>query len=192
VLMLALFVAGEQIHLVPAVTAILGAVFMLLVVGTDIQEMLKVVDWTTLMFFIALFMVIGAIQEVGLISMIAAGIKQLVGENLGLALMIIIWAGALLSGLIDNIPFTAAMLPVVGYLTRTIPAASSKVLFYGLSVGSALGGNATLIGSSPNMVTAGITERAGYPVSYVHFLKVGLPATIITVAMATIWLLIRF
>ncbi len=192
ILTLLLFVVGERIHLVPAVTAILGAVFMLLVVGTDVQEMLKVVDWTTLVFFIALFMVIGAIQEVGLISMIAAGIKQLVGENLGFSLMIVIWAGAMLSGLIDNIPFTAAMLPVVGYLTRTIPAASSKVLFYGLAVGSAMGGNATLIGSSPNMVTAGITERAGYPVSYLEFIKVGLPATLITVAMATIWLLIRF
>ena len=192
VLTLLLFVVGERIHLVPAVTAILGAVFMLLVVGTDVQEMMKVVDWTTLVFFITLFMVIGAIQEVGLISMIAGGIKYVVGENLTFALLVIIWAGALLSGLIDNIPFTAAMLPVVGYLTRTIPGASSKVLFYGLSVGSAMGGNSTLIGSSPNMVAAGITERAGYPVSYVTFLKLGLPVTIITVAMGTIWLLIRF
>jgi Na+/H+ antiporter NhaD/arsenite permease-like protein len=192
ILMLLLFVVGERIHLVPAVTAILGAVFMLLVVGTDVQEMLKVVDWTTLVFFIALFMVVGAIQEVGLISLIAAGIKQLVGENLGFSLMIVIWVGAMLSGVIANIPFTAAMLPVVGYLTRSIPAASSKVLFYGLSVGSAMGGNATLIGASPNMVAAGVTERAGYPVSYLEFIKVGLPATVITVAMATIWLLIRF
>jgi len=191
-LTLLLFVVGEQIHLVPAVTAILGAVFMLLVVDIDVQEMLTVVDWTTLMFFIALFMVIGAIQEVGLVSMIAASMKQAVGENLSLSLLAIIWAGALLSGLIDNIPFTAAMLPVVGYLTQTIPGASSKVLYYGLSVGSAMGGNTTLIGSSPNMVAAGITERAGYRISYITFLKVGLPATIITVAMGTIWLLIRF
>ncbi len=192
VLMMLLFVFGEQIHLVPAVTAILGAVVMLLVVDTDIQEMLKVVDWTTLMFFMALFMVIGALQEVGLISLIAAGIEQLVGENLTFALLVIIWSGALLSGVIDNIPFTAAMLPVVGYLTRTMPGASNKALFYGLSVGSAMGGNSTLIGSSANLVTAGITERAGYPINYITLLKVGLPATIITVAMGTIWLLIRF
>jgi Na+/H+ antiporter NhaD/arsenite permease-like protein len=192
VIMLLLFALGERFHLVPAVTAILGAVFMLLVVGTNVQETLKVVDWTTLMFFIALFMVIGAIQEVGLISMVAAGIKQVVGENLTFALLVIIWVGALLSGVIANIPFTAAMLPVMGYLTRTIPGASSKVLFYGLSVGSAMGGNSSLIGASANMVTAGITERAGYPISYVTFLKVGLPATMITVAMGMIWLLIRF
>lgn len=192
VLMVLLFLVGERIHLVPAVTAILGAVSMLLVVGVDVQEMLNVVDWTTLMFFIALFMVIGAIQEVGLVGFIAAGIRNVVGENANLALLTIMWAGAFLSGVIDNIPFTAAMLPVVGFLTRSMPAASSKVLFYGLSVGSAMGGNSSLIGASANMVTAGITERAGYPISYVTFLKVGLPATVITVAMAMVWLLVRF
>jgi Na+/H+ antiporter NhaD/arsenite permease-like protein len=192
ILMLLFFVVGERIHLVPAVTAIVGAVFMLLVVEPSVEEMMKVVDWTTLMFFIALFMVIGAIQEVGLVSFIAVSIKNLVGENVTFALLIIVWAGAFLSGVIDNIPFTAAMLPVVGFLTRTIPGASSKVLFYGLSVGSAMGGNSTLIGASANIVTVGITERAGYPITYRTFLKVGLPATIITVAMATIWLLVRF
>jgi len=192
VAMLLLFLLGERIHLVPAVTALLGAVSMLLLVGTDIEEMLKVVDWTTLMFFIALFMVIGAIQEVGLVSLIAAGVKDLVGENLTLALLMIVWGGAFMSGFIDNIPFTAAMLPVVGYLSRTLLGGSSKVLFFGLAVGADLGGNSTLIGSAPNIVTAGIMERAGYPISYITFLKFGLPITIITVATATIWLLIRF
>ncbi len=192
IIMLLLFLFGERIHLVPAVTAILGAVFMLLVVEPGVQEMMEVVDWTTLMFFIALFMVIGAIQEVGLVSFIAAGIKSVVGENVTFALLVIVWSGAFLSGVIDNIPFTAAMLPVVGFLSRTIPAASNKVLFYGLSVGSAMGGNSSLIGASPNMVTAGITERAGYPITFVTFLKIGLPATTITVAMGVIWLLIRF
>jgi Na+/H+ antiporter NhaD/arsenite permease-like protein len=192
VLMLLFFVIGERIHLVPAVTAIVGAVFMLLVVGPSVQEMMKVVDWTTLMFFIALFMVVGAIQEVGLISFVAAGIKSIVGDNLTFALLVLVWAGALFSGFIANIPFTVAMLPVVGYLTRTIPGASSNVLFYGFTLGSSMGGNSTLIGASANMVTAGITERAGYPIGYITFLKVGLPATIITLATATIWLLIRY
>ena len=89
---LALFVFGEQIHLIPAVTAILGAVAMLLVVQADVQEMLRVVDWTTLMFFISLFIIVGAIQEVGLISYIAAGIHTLVGENLLLAGLVTMWA----------------------------------------------------------------------------------------------------
>ncbi|MGD8791790.1 MAG: citrate transporter, partial [Anaerolineae bacterium] len=96
------------------------------------------------------------------------------------------------SGVIDNIPFAATMLPVVAYLSRTVPGAESGVLWYALSVGAAMGGNSTLIGASPNLVTAGIAERAGYRITYIDFLKVGLPATIVTVIIGTIWLFIRF
>ncbi len=190
--MLVLFVVGDRIHLVPAVTAIIGAVAMLLWVSPDIEEMLQVVDWTTLVFFIALFIGVGALQEVGLISLVASGIGSLVGDNLTAAVLVLVWSAALLSGVIDNIPFAATMLPVVGYLTRTIPGADSGVLWYALSVGAAMGGNSTLIGASPNLVTAGISERAGYRITYMNFLKVGLPATILTVAVGTVWLLIRF
>jgi Na+/H+ antiporter NhaD/arsenite permease-like protein len=190
--MLVFFVLGDAIHLVPAVTAIIGAVAMLLWVAPDIEEMLQVVDWTTLMFFIALFISVGALQEVGLISFIAAGIGSLVGGSLNAAILILVWSAALLSGVIDNIPFTATMLPVVGFLTRTVPGAESGVLWYGLSIGSAMGGNSTLIGASPNLVTAGISERAGFRISYLEFLKTGLPATIITVAIGVLWLFIRF
>jgi Na+/H+ antiporter NhaD/arsenite permease-like protein len=190
--MLVLFVAGDAIHLVPAVTAILGAVAMLLWVAPDVEEMLQVVDWTTLMFFIALFISVGALQEVGLISYIAAGIGNLVGTSLLAAILVLVWSAALLSGVIDNIPFAATMLPVVAYLTRIVPGAESNVLWYALSVGAAMGGNSTLIGSSPNLVTAGISERAGFRITYLEFLKTGLPATLITVAIGTAWLLIRF
>jgi Na+/H+ antiporter NhaD/arsenite permease-like protein len=140
----------------------------------------------------SLFIVVGAIQEVGLISFIADGISKLVGENLTLAMIAVIWMGALLSMIIANIPFTAAMLPVIGFLTVTIPGAESKVLFYCLSVGSAMGGNGSLIGASANMVTAGISEGAGYPITYAYFLKKGLPAVLVTVSLATVWLLLRF
>jgi Na+/H+ antiporter NhaD/arsenite permease-like protein len=191
-LMIAFFVLGEQIHLVPAVTALIGAVAMLLWVSPDVEEMLNVVDWTTLMFFIALFIVVGAIQEVGLISLIAVGISQIVGGSLTVSMLVLVWAAAFLSGVIANIPFTAAMLPVVGFLTRTVPGASSNALYYCLSVGSAMGGNSSLIGASANLVTAGIAERAGYRITYIHFLKVGLPATVITVAVGTLWLFLRF
>jgi Na+/H+ antiporter NhaD/arsenite permease-like protein len=191
-IMLVLFVIGDSIHLVPAVTAILGAVAMLLWVTPDVEEMLKVVDWTTLMFFIALFISVGALQEVGLISLIATGIGSLVGDSLIAAILVLVWSAALLSGVIDNIPFAATMLPVVGYLTRTVPGAESGVLWYALSIGAAMGGNSTLIGASPNLVTAGISERAGYRITYLGFLKIGLPATILTVAVGTVWLLIRF
>ena len=190
--LLALFVFGELIHLTPAVSAIIGAVAMLIWVHPDIEQMMAVVDWTTLMFFIGLFMVIGAVQEVGLIALIAVGIGQAVGGKLVIAVLAVVWMGALLSGVVDNIPFAAAMLPVVNYLTRTIPGAGNMVLFYGLSIGAAMGGNSSLIGSSPNLVTAGIAERAGYPISFKTFLKVGLPSVLVTVTIGCIWLFIRF
>jgi Na+/H+ antiporter NhaD/arsenite permease-like protein len=187
-----LFVLGERFHMAPAVTAILGAVAMLLIVRADIQEMLKVVDWTTLMFFIALFMVVGAIQEVGLISQIAGFLGSVVGESLPRTILVIVSASALLSTIVANIPFTAAMLPVVGFLSATVPGAHSKVLFYSLSIGAAMGGNGSLIGASANMVTAGIADRAGYPITYRTFLKVGFPALVITVVVGILWLFIRF
>ena len=190
--MLLMFVLGDAIGMEPAVVAIIGAVAMLLWVSPDIEEMLQVVDWTTLVFFIALFMTVGALQEVGLISLIAAGIGNLVGDNLNAAILVVVWSAALLSGVIDNIPFTAAMLPVVDFLTRTIPGAQTNVLWYGLSIGAAMGGNSTLIGASPNLVTAGISERAGFPISYRKFLFIGFPAMIITVLIGTAWLFIRF
>jgi Na+/H+ antiporter NhaD/arsenite permease-like protein len=190
--MLLLFIFGENVHLLPSVTALMGATALLVWIKPDIEEMIEAVDWTTLVFFITLFIVVGAVQEVGLISFIAAGISRVVGSNLVLATLIIIWLSALLSTVIANIPFTAAMLPVVAFLSGTIPGATDKVLFYCLSVGSALGGNGSLIGASANMVTAGIAERAGYPITYVYFLKKGFPALVITVGLLTLWIFIRF
>ncbi len=190
--MLILFIFGEKVHLVPAVTALLGATALLVWIRPDIEEMIEAVDWTTLVFFITLFILVGAIQEVGLISIIAGIIGDLVGNNLILTMLAIIWFGAILSSAVANIPFTAAMLPVIGYLSSIVPGAHSKVLFYSLSVGSGMGGNGSLIGASANMVTSGIAERAGYPITYVYFLKKGLPALVITVGLATLWLLLRF
>ncbi len=190
--MLLLFIFGEHIHLLPSVTALMGATSLLLWIRPNIEEMIEAVDWTTLVFFMTLFIVVGAVQEVGLISVIAEWIGKLVGENLLLAMFAVTWFSAILSMVIANIPFTAAMLPVIGFLTTRIPGAESGVLFFCLSVGAAMGGNGTLIGASANMVTAGIAEAAGYHISYSYFLKKGFPAVLITVALAFIWLLIRF
>lgn len=190
--MLVLFMFGETVHLVPAVTALVGATGLMVWIRPDIEEMIEAVDWTTLVFFISLFIVVGGIQEVGLISLIADGIGAIVGENLLLAMILVIWLSAILSMIVANIPFTAAMLPVVGYLTKVIPGAENLVLFYCLSVGAAMGGNGSLIGASANMVTAGIAERAGYPITYAYFLRKGFPALLITVGLATLWLIFHF
>lgn len=190
--MLLLFIFGERIHLLPSVTALIGSAALLIWIRPNIEEMIGAVDWTTLVFFMSLFIVVGSIQEVGLISLIASQIGKLIGDNLVLAMIVVTWFSAILSMVIANIPFTAAMLPVIGYLSLIVPGADSKVLFYCLSIGAALGGNGSLIGASANMITAGIAERAGYKISYQYFLKKGLPALIITVSISLIWLYLRF
>jgi Na+/H+ antiporter NhaD/arsenite permease-like protein len=191
-ILLLLFVFGEFFHLAPVMAAIIGAAAMLIWVKPEIEEMLTVVDWTTLVFFISMFIVIGAVQEVGLISLVAGLIQQAVRGNLITSIFVIVWVSALMSGVVANIPFTAAMLPVVDFLTRTTAGAEGKVLFYSLSVGAAMGGNTSLIGASANLVTAGIAERAGYPITFKRFFLTGFPAMLITVGLSTLWILIRF
>jgi len=139
-----------------------------------------------------LFMVVGAVQEVGLIALAAAGISQIVGDNLSLAIFVIVIGVGTLSTVIANIPMAASMLPVVEFLTGSIPGANTKVLYYALSMGAAMGGNGLLIGGEANLVTAGITAQAGSPISFKEFLKIGLPVTYITLFIGYLWLLIRF
>lgn len=190
--MLILFVSGQALHLRAAVTALLGATALLVWIRPDVEETIEAVDWSTLIFFVSLFIVVGGIQEVGVISLVADEIGKVVGQNLFLGMFIITWFSGLFSTFVANIPFTAAMLPVVESLSGNIPAASNHALFYCLSVGSAMGGNGSLIASSANMVAAGMAKRAGYPIRYVYFLKKGMPALLITMGLAFLWLLVRF
>jgi Na+/H+ antiporter NhaD/arsenite permease-like protein len=186
------FVVGEQIHLDLAVTAIAGAVILLIWLKPDVHGMIKAVDWTTLVFFMALFVVVGAIQEVGLLSITADIMARLIGENLALGIFVIVFGVGTVSTVIANIPLAASMLPIVEFLSGSIPGASNKVLFYALSMGAAMGGNGTLIGGEANLVTAGITEQADNPISFKAFARIGLPVTYITLTAGFIWLLIRF
>jgi len=186
------FVLGERIHLALAVTAIAGATTLLIWMKPDVQHMIKAVDWTTLVFFMALFMIVGAIQEVGLISLAAEGMSRLIGENLVLGIFVIVFGIGTISTVIANIPLTAAMLPIVRFLTASIPGAQNQVLYYALSMGAAMGGNGTLIGGEANLVTAGITEQANTPITFKEFLKVGLPVTYLTLTIGFLWLLFHF
>jgi Na+/H+ antiporter NhaD/arsenite permease-like protein len=186
------FVIGERYHVVPAVPALVGATLLLIWLKPDVHAMITAVDWTTLVFFMALFVVVGAVQEVGLVSFIAVGMSHLVGQNLVLAILMVVVGVGTLSTAIANIPLAASMLPVVEFLTGSIPGASNQVLYYALSMGAAMGGNGLLVGAEANLVTAGITDQAGSPISFGEFLKVGLPVTYLTLATGFLWLLFHF
>lgn len=191
-LILVAFVVGERYQIVPAVTALVGATALLMWVEPDVDEMIRAVDWTTLVFFIALFIVVGAVQEVGLISLLAGAMGALIGKHLVFGVFVIVFGIGTLSTVLANIPLTASMLPVVQFLTASIPGASNHVLYYALSMGASMGGNGLLISGEPNLVAAGISERAGSPISFQEFLKIGLPVTYLTLISGFLWLLLRF
>jgi Na+/H+ antiporter NhaD/arsenite permease-like protein len=190
--MLFFFIVGENIHMVPAVTALIGATVLLLLIEPDIHKMLRVVDWTTLVFFMALFMLVGAVQEVGILSLIAESMGDLIGDSMTLGIIFLVFGTGLLSFVVANVPLTAAMLPVVRFLSTGIPGASNNVLYYALSMGAAMGGNGFIISGETNLMTAGIAERAGYKISFKEYLRVGVPVTLITLAVGTGWLYLRF
>jgi Na+/H+ antiporter NhaD/arsenite permease-like protein len=190
-LMLVLFFTSELFHMPPSVVGFVGAAILLVWVRPNVDEMLGEVDWTTLMFFICLFIVVGGVEEVGLIQWIAESIADIAGDNLFVAAQSVIWLSAVASAIVNNIPFTTAFLPIAAFLTQAIPG-SGNVLYWSLSLGANLGGNATYVGSAPNVVAAGYLERAGSRVTFLDWFKVGLPVTFVTILVPTLWIIVRY
>ena len=191
---LTLFFLTDVFNQMPlSVVAMAGAALLIAWVRPDMERMLHEVDWTTLLFFIGLFIVVGAMEATGAIDWLATRVQMLAGGNLTRAVVMTTWGAGFASAIVDNIPFTVAALPIIDHLTINIPgAAESGVLYWALILGADFGGNATYIGSAPNIVAVGLLAQAGYRVTFGRFLRDGLPVTIITVLIATIWLLIRY
>jgi Na+/H+ antiporter NhaD/arsenite permease-like protein len=186
-----LFIIHGILHMEPSIAAMIGAAILMAISRVDIVEMLeKEIEWPTLIFFIMLFMVVAGAEETGLIQIIAGWVKDISQGNLTVAVLMILWVSAIASAILDNIPFTATMLPIVGYLTTAIPGAQSGILWWALALGACLGGNGTMIGASANVVTVGMAERAGYPISFMAYLKAAFIPMIITIILCSGWLLL--
>ena len=192
-LVISLFLVHGVLHMEVSIAALAGAAILLTISRANISEiLLNEVEWPTLMFFAGLFVIVGAADETGVIAMIAGLVANLSGGNLTVAILLVLWVSAISSAFIDNIPFTATMLPIVAYLSQVLPGAESNVLWWALSIGACYGGNGTLIGASANVVTAGLAEKAGHPISFNEFLKVGMPTMLVSVLVATIYILIVY
>jgi len=193
VVTLILFFVGDRFSLPPSVIAMTGATWLIAWVRPDMHRMLREVDWTTLFFFIGIFVLVGGLKNGGVIDWLADVIARLAGQSLALATILMVWVSGLVSGAIDNIPFTIAVLPIADSLTKAIPAArDSQVLYWALILGADLGGNATRIGSAANIVAAGLLAQAGYRMGFGRFLRDGALVTAATLVVATLWLLIRY
>ncbi len=186
-----LFIIHGVLHMEPSIAALTGAMFLLVISRVDIVEMLEhEVEWPTLVFFIALFMVISGAEETGLIQIIAEWVRDVSQGNLTMAVIMVLWVSAIASAFIDNIPFTATMLPIVAFLNTTIPGAESGILWWSLALGACLGGNGTMIGASANVVTVGLAEKAGYHITFLGYIKACFVPMLITVALCNVYLLV--
>ena len=170
--------------------ALAGATIMLIIGKQDVEKVVMDVEWPTIIFFTALFIVVGGMEHTGVIDVMADGIMKFTGGKPVMTMMIILWVSAILSSTLDNIPFVATMIPLI----QAMGADGMDImpLWWALSLGACLGGNGTLIGASANVVLTGISSKNGHPITYIQFLKVGFPTMILTLIVCTVYMLIRY
>ncbi|MEV0720288.1 ArsB/NhaD family transporter [Asanoa sp. NPDC050611] len=187
------FALQTVLRLEPSVIAMVGGLVLLALSRLDPTEVAGDVEWPTLVFFAGLFVMVGALVSTGVVARIADAASDAVEGRLLLASMVLLWGSAVLSAVVDNIPYVATMSPVVAELVRAdYGGQDPQVLWWSLALGADLGGNATAIGASANVVVLGLAERAGRPISFWQFTKYGLIVTAITVALCTPYLWLRY
>jgi len=186
------FFAHQALHIEPATVALTGAAVGLLVTRVELEKALSSIEWTTLFFFIGLFVMVGALSATGAIGHVADAVKDVTGGERSAELIGITWVAAFGSAVVDNIPFTTAMIPVVQELQMEAGAQEDDAYWWALALGACFGGNATLIAAAANVAAAGMAERAGTPIGFIAFLTVGLPVTVISIAIATAYIAIRY
>jgi len=190
VLTIFVFFFHKALHLEPATVALGGATVMLLTSRQSLEGALAGSEWPTLFFFLGLFVMVGALEETGAIGEVADGIASVTDGNRTAELLGITWVSAIGSGIVDNIPFTATMIPVVEQLQSG--NGGDDAYWWALALGACFGGNATLIAAAANVAAAGMASRAGRPIGFVMFLKVGLPVTLLSLVLATAYIGIRY
>ncbi|WP_054815207.1 SLC13 family permease [Nocardia arizonensis] len=189
---LAGFVGHSLFHIAPSVVAMLGAGVLVLISGVPQRDYLSAVEWETLLFFAGLFVIIGALVKTGVIERLAELATDVTGGNVLLATMLILVVSALLSGLIDNIPYVATMSPLVADLVASMDDPRAGALWWALVLGADFGGNLTAVGASANVVMLGIARSAGNPISFWEFTRKGIVVTAVTIAVAAPYLWLRY
>jgi Na+/H+ antiporter NhaD/arsenite permease-like protein len=189
VLTILVFFVHKPLHLEPATVALAGATVLLFLTRQPVERALSGIEWSTLFFFLGLFVMVGALEERGAIQEVADGIASLTGGDRSAELLGITWASAIGSGIVDNIPFTATMIPVVEQLQGD---SGDDAYWWALAIGACFGGNATLVAAAANVAAAGMASRSGRPIGFVQFLKAGLPITLVTMLLATAYITLRY
>lgn len=193
-LILALVILGFMLHDVThietCVVAMLGA--SILLIFEKPNEILQDVEWNTIFFFIGLFIIIGGLEASGGIKLMAEWILKVTQGSQAATSMIILWASGVISGIIDNIPYTATMAPMLVEIEKTMGATYAYPLWWALSLGACLGGNMTIIGAAANVIVSENAAKSGHPISFMRFLKYGVGVVAISLTISTVYIYFRF
>lgn len=189
----AAFIGHSVLHIEPAVVALLGAGVLILISKLEQRDYLASVEWETLMFFAGLFIMVGALVKTGVVEALARSAIEFTDGNALLTVMLILGVSAPVSGIIDNIPYTATMTPIVSELAASMPdMAHPNALWWALALGADFGGNLTAVGASANVVMLGIARRADYPISFWEFTRKGVLITVLSIGLSAIYLWLRY
>ncbi len=183
------FFFHKALGLEPATVALAGAALALLVTRQSLEDTIGGIEWTTLFFLMGLFVMVGALEHTGALKEVADGIASATGGDHVAGLLAILWASAIGSGIVDNIPFTAAMLPVVSDLNAGVAGDS---YWWALALGACFGGNLTIVAAAANVAASGMASRAGTPIPFMTFLRYGVPVTLVSVLLATAYVMVRY
>ncbi|MFG3101103.1 SLC13 family permease [Streptomyces sp. NPDC048182] len=186
------FVLHPVLHYEPSIVALLGAGLLVAVSEVETSEVLTEVEWPTLAFFAGLFVMIGGLIDTGVVGEISKQLAKAIGDNELGGSMTLLGGSAVLSGIVDNIPYVATMAPITSDLVHDMGGSGDHVLWWALALGADLGGNATAIGASANVVVLGIAERNRQPISFWQFTKYGLVVTAATVSIALAYVWLRY
>ncbi len=187
------FLFHGAVNLEPSTIALTGAVILIVISGhKEVEELFAELEWTTIFFFLGLFMVVGALVEVGVMSSVSTWLIGITNGHLRLTQFVILWVSGILSAVVDNIPFVATMIPLIQDMGAQLGADAIKPLWWALSLGACLGGNGTLIGASANVVSAGLSAKSGHPISFWDFTKYGAIFTLMTLVVSSLYMFVRF
>jgi Na+/H+ antiporter NhaD/arsenite permease-like protein len=182
-----LFVTQTVTGISPGVVAMAVAMLLIIITKVDVEDLMEEIEWTTLLFFAGLFILVGVLEEKKVLEWIAHNVFMRVGDNPYVVVLMVLWVSGIVSGFLDNIPFTITMIPIVKLMLESNPI-PNDILWWALSLGACLGGNLTMIGASANIVSVGIAKRHKVDISFLEFMKLSAVVSIITLVIASIFL----
>ena len=184
------FVLHSAIGVEPSVVALTAAAIMLIISGAEIEKVLLDVEWATIGFFAGLFIVVGGLVETGVINMLANGLIDITGGDVMITIIVLVWASAIISSFLDNIPMVATLIPIIMAIGNT--GVDVMPYWWAISLGACIGGIGTLIGASANVVLSGMSKTYGYPITFMDYTKVAFPMMLVFTAISCVYLVLRF